>query len=131
MPIYEYRCRACGQKNSFLVLSLKNAAEPVCRRCGGRDLEKLVSRIAILRSEDDRMEALADSAGQAGADEDDPRSMARWMKKMGREIGQEVGQDFERSFEEEASEDDQTSSGGAGSPAEDSQDEPGSDLDET
>ncbi|MGB9005763.1 MAG: zinc ribbon domain-containing protein [Candidatus Aminicenantales bacterium] len=130
MPIYEYRCRACGQKNSFLVLSLKNAAEPVCRRCGGRDLEKLVSRIAILRSEDDRMEALADSAGLGGADENDPRSMARWMKKMGREIGQEAGQDFERSFEEEAGEDDQTSSGGGGSPAEDSQDEPGSDLGE-
>jgi putative FmdB family regulatory protein len=127
MPIYEYRCRACGQKNSILVLNLKKAAEPVCRSCGGRDLEKLVSRIALLRSEEDRMESLASSAGLAGADENDPRSMARWMKKVGREIGEEAGQDFERSFEEAAGQDDRMSSSGEESPAEDSQDEPGSD----
>ena len=102
MPIYEYRCRACGRKNTSLVLNVSCPSPPVCRFCGGTDLEKLVSRIAILRSEEKRLENLADSADPAGMDENDPRSVARWMKKMGREMGEDVGQDLDQSLEEEA-----------------------------
>ncbi len=100
MPIYEYRCRACRRESSFLVLSLENPPELVCRHCGGRELEKLVSRIAILRSDESRLERLADSADMAGIDENDPRSVSRWMKKMGREMGDETGGDFDRSLDE-------------------------------
>lgn len=100
MPIYEYRCLACKRKSSFLFLSPQNPPEVVCRHCGGREMEKLVSRVAILRSEEGRLERMADSAEMAGIDENDPRSVARWMKKMGREMGDEMGEDFDRSLEE-------------------------------
>jgi hypothetical protein len=62
-------------------------------------LEKLVSRIAILRSEEKRLENLADSAG---LDENDPRSVARWINKMGREMGEDMGRDLDQSLEEAA-----------------------------
>ncbi len=113
MPIYEYRCRSCGRKNSFLVLSLENPPRRACRHCGGEDLEKLVSRIAVLRSEEDRLERMADSAEAAGLDENDPRSVARWMKKMGRGLGDEVGEDFDQALEE-AVESGETGEGGGG-----------------
>ena len=100
MPIYEFRCRACGKKNTTLILNLSNPPPLVCRHCGGGDLEKLVSRIAILRSDDDRMENLAASAERSGLDENDPRSVARWMKKMGREMGEDLGENIDRSVEE-------------------------------
>jgi putative FmdB family regulatory protein len=125
VPIYEYRCRACRKKSTILILNPSNPPPLVCRHCGGGDLEKLVSRIAILRSEDDRMENLAASAEMSGLDEDDPRSVARWMKKMGREMGEDVGEDIDRSMEEAMGE------GGEGSGASDGESgPPGQGLDE-
>jgi putative FmdB family regulatory protein len=95
MPIYEYRCADCGRKTQVLTLSVKTAVEPKCRHCGGANLTKLVSRVAFLRSEESRLESLADPSSLSGLDENDPKSVARWMKKMGREMGEEAGEDFD------------------------------------
>ncbi len=100
MPIYEYRCRDCGKKSSFITLSVKSRLEPKCKKCGSMNLEKLVSRVAVSRSEESRMESLADPTKLAGLDEKDPKSIARWMKKMGKEMGEETGEDFDQSVEE-------------------------------
>jgi putative FmdB family regulatory protein len=95
MPIYEYRCADCGKKTTLVTLAVTEAVDPVCRHCGGRNMAKLVSRVAIRRSEESRLESLADPSSLAGLDEKDPKSVARWMKKMGREMGEEAGEDFE------------------------------------
>jgi putative FmdB family regulatory protein len=100
VPIYEYRCRDCGKKSTFVTLSVKSSLEPRCRKCGGANLDKLVSRVAVSRSEESRLESLADPAKLAGLDEKDPRSIARWMKTMGKEMGEEAGEDFDQSVEE-------------------------------
>ncbi|MFQ6037670.1 MAG: zinc ribbon domain-containing protein [Candidatus Aminicenantales bacterium] len=100
MPIYEYRCSACGRRSTFITLSIKEAYTPRCRACGSQDLEKLVSRVAFPRSEESRLESLADPSKLAGLDESDPKSVARWMKKMSREIGEDLGEDFDEAVEE-------------------------------
>jgi hypothetical protein len=74
--------------------------DPKCKKCGSKNLEKLVSRVAISRSEESRMESLADPSKLAGLDEKDPKSIARWMKRMGKEMGEEMGEDFDQSAEE-------------------------------
>jgi putative FmdB family regulatory protein len=100
MPIYEYRCLKCGRKSTFVTLSVKAALEPACRKCGSRDVVKLVSRVSISRSEESRMESLADPSKLAGVDENDPKSLARWMKRMGKEMGDEMGEDLDESIDE-------------------------------
>ena len=40
------------------------------------------------------MESLADPSKFGDLDENDPQSMARFMKKMGREMGEDLGDDF-------------------------------------
>jgi putative FmdB family regulatory protein len=95
MPIYEYRCSDCRRKTQVLTLSVKSAVEPKCRHCGGANLVKLVSRVAFLRSEASRLESMADPSSLAGLDENDPKSVARWMKKMGKEMGEEAGEEFD------------------------------------
>lgn len=100
MPIYEYRCSDCGKKTQVLILSAKSAVEPKCRHCGGVNLQKLVSRIAVLRSEESRLESLAEPSALSGLDENDPKSVARWMKRMGKEMGEETGEDFDREVEQ-------------------------------
>ena len=94
MPIYEFRCQECGKKSSFLLLSINSALEPRCQHCGSHKLVRLISRIAVLRSEESRLESLADPSLLGGLDEKDPKSLAHWMKKFGREMGEELGPDF-------------------------------------
>jgi hypothetical protein len=54
-----------------------------------------MSRFASPKSEEARMESLADDSALAGLDENDPASMERMMKRMGDEMGEEVGNDLE------------------------------------
>ncbi len=59
-----------------------------------------MSRFATVKSEDARLESLA-GAGDAGdLDENDPGSVARFMKKMGKEFGDDLGDDFESAVDE-------------------------------
>jgi putative FmdB family regulatory protein len=115
VPIYEYRCSDCGRKTQILTLSAKAAVEPKCRHCGGTNLKKLVSRVAILRSEESRLESLADPSSLSGLDEKDPKSVARWMKKMGREMGEEAGEGFDEEVDRAVDDMDQDGHGGEGS----------------
>jgi hypothetical protein len=87
---------------SFLVLT--SSFEPVCKFCKSRDLEQLFSRFAMPKSEEKRLESIADPSSLAGLDENDPASVARWMKKMGREMGDDLGEDMDQIAEEAAQE---------------------------
>lgn len=51
MPIYEYRCAACGKRSSALLASY-SAADPACPHCGKAELKRLVSTFATVRSDD-------------------------------------------------------------------------------
>jgi putative FmdB family regulatory protein len=100
MPIYEYECRDCRRVVSLLVLRPSAAPPPACPRCGSPALTRLLSRFATVKSEEARMEALADSASTGDLDENDPASVARFMKKMGREMGDDLGEDFDEVVDE-------------------------------
>jgi hypothetical protein len=63
-----------------------------------------MSRFARIKSEDERLDALGDPAGFGDFDENDPASVGRFMKKMGREFGDDLGDDFEDAMEESMSE---------------------------
>ncbi|HUL13663.1 MAG TPA: zinc ribbon domain-containing protein [Methylococcaceae bacterium] len=43
MPLYDYRCKDCAKTFELLV---KMSDTPVCPECGGRNMEKQVSRPA-------------------------------------------------------------------------------------
>jgi putative FmdB family regulatory protein len=118
VPIYEYHCQDCRRRVSLLVRSISNPGVPVCPRCGGTHLERLMSRFTRVRSEEDRMDALADPGALGGLDENDPKSVARWAKKMGKEMGEDLGEDFdevmEQAMEEEAGGEGQPPDAGGG-----------------
>ena len=109
MPIYEFECRKCKKRFGTLVASHARTGEVRCKACGSAELERLWSRFASPKSEDARMESLADPSNLAGLDENDPSSMARMMKKMGQEMGEDLGEDFEQAIEGEAGGDDSAS----------------------
>ncbi len=95
MPIYEYRCQDCRRRISLFFRSFEEiAAEPVCPRCGGTRLSRLISRVSVVRSEESHIENMADPSMLSDLDENDPKSIARWMRKMGAESGEEMPTEF-------------------------------------
>ena len=95
MPIYEYRCQDCSRKLAVFWRSRADVKSPTCRRCGSNSMVRLISRVRFVRSEESRLEDMADDAMLADLDENDPRSLGRWMRKMSQEMGEDLGPEFE------------------------------------
>ena len=96
MPIYEYRCGDCKRRVSlyYQTFSAASAAVPTCTNCGSRNLSKLVSRVFQLKSEDAQLDDLADPSNFGDLDENDPKSVARWARKLGQQMGEDLGDDW-------------------------------------
>jgi putative FmdB family regulatory protein len=109
MPIYEYRCQDCRRISGFLILNLNDPFTPVCKQCGGTSLSRVLSRVHVRLSEETRLERLADPAAWSGMDENDPKSVAKVLKKM----GQEMGEDFPGEVDEMVEEAMESQEGGA------------------
>jgi putative FmdB family regulatory protein len=48
MPIYSYKCRACGKAFDFLMI--KASEKPVCPECGSMILEKKMTAASVIAS---------------------------------------------------------------------------------
>jgi putative FmdB family regulatory protein len=100
MPIYEYRCQECRRVSSFLLLNLRDPFVPVCKQCGSHSLERVLSRVHVRLSEETRLERLADPSAWSGVDENDPKSVAKVLKKMGQEMGEDFPGEVDEMVEE-------------------------------
>jgi putative FmdB family regulatory protein len=114
MPIYEYRCEDCGKKTTVVTLSMSAEVRPKCRHCGGLRLTKMISQVAVLRSDESRLERMSDPTALTGLDEEDPKSVARWMKKMGKEMGEDLGDDFDEEVDRAVEDAEKEKQGGEG-----------------
>ena len=101
MPIYEYECAKCRRRSSILTMRISEKVDPVCGHCGSTEMSRLMSRFAMPRSEDARLDALADPSRLGDLDENDPKSVARMMRRMGSEMGDEfAGPEFQEAVDE-------------------------------
>ncbi len=101
MPIYEFRCQTCGKKSEIITFRVSEEIAPTCQHCGGDQLNRMMSRVRVRLSEETRLERLADPSRLGGLDENDPKSMARWMKTMTQEMGDDFeGEDVDAMIEE-------------------------------
>lgn len=97
MPIYEYTCHDCKRRVSLLWRSYDDAQSrpAICPRCGGSQLTRVISRVAVVRSGSNPREDHGDPGDMSGFDENDPKSLARFMRQMADETGEELGPEFE------------------------------------
>ena len=95
MPIYEYLCPNCNGRFQKLVQGFHDPSGLACPRCGNAGVRRAISRFATIKSEDARADSLADPSMFAGLDENDPRSIARWARKLGKELGEDAGEDWD------------------------------------
>ena len=96
MPVYEYRCQGCGKRTSVFVRSMSTDVRAKCEHCGSERLSRLISRVTVPRSRGG--EDAFDESMLAGVDENDPRSMARFARRMRDEMGEETGPEFDEAI---------------------------------
>lgn len=98
MPLFEYRCADCRRKFTLLEGMTAEAPERRCTHCGSERVEKLISRFARGRSEDERVDEIADNLESIG-EPDSPSEMRRMMREMGKAMDEDMADDMEEMFE--------------------------------
>jgi putative FmdB family regulatory protein len=95
MPNYEYRCLNCKRRfEVYMSYSEYGEHSLQCPRCGSQEIKRRIGRIRIARSEESRLDDLADPSQLAGL-EDDPKALAQMMRKMSTEMGEDLGPEFD------------------------------------
>lgn len=95
MPSYDYRCDDCSKRSIIYQTYEEYGESPVeCPHCGSKNLQRIIGRIRIAKSEDARLDDLSDPSGW-DLDENDPKSMAKMMRKMGNELGEDMPAEFD------------------------------------
>lgn len=110
MPIFEYLCRTCNRIYSFLSLSPRPDAAPPCPKCAATDLVRVPSTFAVASSGKGKAEPAASSESKPDdaamariehevmqmadsldeKDAEDPRVMARMMRRLAEVSGEKV-----------------------------------------
>jgi putative FmdB family regulatory protein len=90
MPIYEYYCADCRKRVSVFFRTMSEASDDAarCPTCEGARLRRLVSKVALLKSEESRLDNLADPSLMSGLESEDPRALASFMRRMSGEMGE-------------------------------------------
>ena len=64
MPVYEYRCNNCSEISSFFIKTYGGNPASGCLSCQSDDLERIISAVAYLRSESDKLSQLDPKYGR-------------------------------------------------------------------
>ena len=95
MPTYDFICNACQQRfDVFLTFAEYGKKTVTCTHCQSKNVRRRMTKVRIAKSEDSRMESMADDFSGFEGLEDDPKSMGRMMRKMGKEMGEELPPEF-------------------------------------
>lgn len=83
MPLFDFRCRACGHVIEVLVRP--GSAAPICPRCQGTDLDRLLATFAVSSAEKTRAAASVKRAKEAHVARRDNIAMDREINEHRKE----------------------------------------------
>jgi len=118
MPIFEFLCRNCNRIYSFLSLSASPNRQPTCPKCGASELTRVPSVFAVSTvqkksagkgpdpaggGDDVAMQRLEQEAMRMAGeldekDAEDPRVMARMMRRLAEASGEAVTPTMDEMF---------------------------------
>lgn len=99
MPLYEYRCKSCGDKFSELSGIVAGEDSPKCGSCGSHDLEKLVSGFCAGRDEAQRVESAADALERT--DPGDALAVEGAITDVGRAMDDDISSEMSEMYEQD------------------------------
>jgi len=95
MPTYDFVCLNCAQHfDVYLTFDEYDQRKVKCVHCGSLSVRRRMTKVRIARSEESRLDSMADESALEGL-EDNPRELGRMMKKMGSEMGEDLPPEFD------------------------------------
>jgi putative FmdB family regulatory protein len=95
MPVYDFRCQNCRKRfDIFMSYADYGKCPMVCPHCGSNNVARRIGKVRIARSDESRIENMADIEDMEGL-ENDPKAMGRMMRKMSSELGEDMGPEFD------------------------------------
>ena len=95
MPTYDFICNDCNQRfDVFLSFSEYGKKTVQCAHCKSKNVRRRMTKVRIAKSEESRMDSMADEFSGLEGLENDPKAMGRMMRKMGKEMGEDVPPEF-------------------------------------
>jgi len=95
MPTYDFICNNCNERfDVFLTFAEYGKKKVSCTHCKSKNVRRRMTKVRIAKSEESRMESMADDFSGFEGLEDDPKAMGRMMRKMGKEMGEDLPSEF-------------------------------------
>jgi len=95
MPTYDFICNNCNERfDVFLTFAEYGKKAVKCTHCKSKNVRRRMTKVRIAKSDESRMESMADDFSGFEGLEDDPKEMGRMMRKMGKEMGEELPPEF-------------------------------------
>jgi len=96
MPTYDFICNKCNQRFDVFLTFVEYGKKTVtCAHCGSKNVRRRMTKVRIAKSEESRMDSMADDFSGFEGLENDPQAMGRMMRKMGKEMGEEMPPEFD------------------------------------
>ena len=95
MPTYDFICNDCQQRfDIFLTYSEYGKKAVLCAHCQSKNVRRRMTKVRIAKSDESRLESAADDFSGMDGIENDPKALARMMRKMGGEMGEDLPSEF-------------------------------------
>ena len=96
MPTYDFICNNCEKRfDIFMTFNEYGKKAVQCIHCESNNVRRRMTKVRIAKSDESRMESAADDFSGMEGIEDDPKALARMMRKMGGEMGEVLPAEFD------------------------------------
>src|SRR5690242_3643756 len=96
MPTYDFVCNTCEKRfDVFLTFSEYGSKAVHCTHCGSDKVRRRMTKVRIARSDDSRMDSMADDFSGMDGIENDPQALGRMMRRMGNQMGEDLPAEFD------------------------------------
>jgi putative FmdB family regulatory protein len=95
MPMYDYRCNACGRPFALFYKTYKDydAAQPVCPHCGSADVGRRIKRVAIASPSRD-LSNLSSNEMLSVLDGGNSQEIGKLFQQVGDTAGVDMGETY-------------------------------------
>ena len=96
MPTYDFICNSCEQRfDVFMTFNEYGTKAVHCTHCNSDNVRRRMTKVRIAKSEDSRMETMAENFSGFESMEEDPKALGEMMRKMGNTMGEDLPPEFD------------------------------------
>jgi putative FmdB family regulatory protein len=96
MPTYDFVCNTCEKRfDVFMTFSEYGKKAVHCAHCNSENVRRRMTKVRIAKSEESRMNAMADDFSGMDGIENDPQALGRMMRRMGGQMGEDLPPEFD------------------------------------